>query len=68
MVSANTPLALVQVNMFECGGLAIGFLFTHIIADGIAATTFLNAWARACCIAGINGVIRPSFDLASFFP
>ncbi|KAB1214458.1 Acetyl-CoA-benzylalcohol acetyltransferase [Morella rubra] len=36
--------------------------------DGISMTTFFNAWATACRGAGINEVIRPSFDLASFFP
>ncbi|GMY32504.1 acetyl-CoA-benzylalcohol acetyltransferase-like [Fagus crenata] len=43
-----------QSACFECGGLAIGLIFSHIIADGIAATTFLNAWATACKVAGIN--------------
>uniref|UniRef100_A0A2N9HG74 Uncharacterized protein n=1 Tax=Fagus sylvatica TaxID=28930 RepID=A0A2N9HG74_FAGSY len=68
MPSASTPLALVQVNMFECGGLAIGLLISHTMIDGIAMTTFLNAWATTCQAAGINKVIHPRFDLASFFP
>ncbi|KAF3963496.1 hypothetical protein CMV_012123 [Castanea mollissima] len=66
--SATTPLALVQVNMFECGGLAIGLFCSHTIADGFSVTTFLNAWARACKTSGINEVVHPSFDLPSFFP
>ncbi|GMY32496.1 acetyl-CoA-benzylalcohol acetyltransferase-like [Fagus crenata] len=68
MPSTSTPLAFVQVNMFECGGLAIALLISHILADGIAACTFLNAWATACRGAGVNEVIRPRFDLTSFFP
>ena len=66
--STSTPVALVQVNMFECGGLAMVLLISHNIADGIAATSFLNAWAKACRAEGINGVVHPKFDLASYFP
>ena len=68
MPSATTPLAFVQVNMFDCSGLAIALLFAHFIADGISATTFFNAWATSCKSARINEVIHPRFDLASFFP
>ncbi|KAM4113902.1 hypothetical protein ACJW30_04G030000 [Castanea mollissima] len=68
MPSETTPLAFVQVNMFECGGLAIALECAHFIIDGITATTFFNAWAKACKAEGINEVIHPRFDLASFFP
>ncbi|KAB1214457.1 Acetyl-CoA-benzylalcohol acetyltransferase [Morella rubra] len=68
MESETTPLVLIQVNRFECGSLAIGLRIAHVVADGIAMTTFFNAWATACRGAGVNEVIRPSFDLASFFP
>uniref|UniRef100_A0A2N9HNM7 Uncharacterized protein n=1 Tax=Fagus sylvatica TaxID=28930 RepID=A0A2N9HNM7_FAGSY len=68
-LTSTTPLAFVQVNMFECGGLAIAWLISHYIVDGIAACTFLNAWTNACRASGINNeVVRPRFDLASFFP
>ena len=68
-LTSTTPLAFVQVNMFECGGLAIALLISHYIVDGIAACTFLNAWTNACRASGINNeVVRPRFDLASFFP
>ncbi|KAL4632357.1 hypothetical protein ACB092_04G044400 [Castanea dentata] len=68
MPSETTPLAFVQVNMFECGGLAIALECAHFIIDGITATTFFNAWAKACKAEGVNEVIHPSFDLASCFP
>ncbi|KAK9997248.1 hypothetical protein SO802_021934 [Lithocarpus litseifolius] len=68
MPSATTPLAFVQVNMFDCSGLAIALLFAHFIADGFSATTFFNAWATSCKAARINEVILPRFNLASFFP
>ena len=69
MPSATTPLAFVQVNKFECGGLAISLLISHNIVDGIAACMFLNAWSNACKASGINNeIVRPTFDLASYFP
>lgn len=68
MPSETTPLAFVQVNIFECGGLAIALECAHFIIDGITATTFFNAWAKACKAEGITEVIHPRFDLASFFP
>ena len=35
MPSETTPLAFVQVNIFECGGLAIALECAHFIIDGI---------------------------------
>lgn len=36
------PLLLVQVNLFECGGMAIGFSISHKIADASTLSTFIN--------------------------
>ncbi|KAL4575473.1 hypothetical protein LXL04_022317 [Taraxacum kok-saghyz] len=35
----------VQVNVFECGGFAIGLCISHIILDGTAVANFLKCWA-----------------------
>ncbi|KAK7392509.1 hypothetical protein VNO78_20950 [Psophocarpus tetragonolobus] len=35
---------MVQVTCFTCGGIAIGTLVSHIIADGAATSFFLNCW------------------------
>lgn len=40
------PLLLVQVNMFECGGIAIGFSISHKIADPSTLCSFINCWAK----------------------
>ncbi|XP_009612504.1 stemmadenine O-acetyltransferase-like [Nicotiana tomentosiformis] len=36
---------LVQVTMFECGGMAIGMSAFHKVADGATLCTLANAWA-----------------------
>ena len=68
MQSAITPLVFVQVNMFDCSGLAIGLIFAHFIADGISAVAFFNAWATTCKAEGTGEVVHPRFVLGSFFP
>lgn len=68
MQLAITPLVFVQVNMFDCGGLAIGLTFAHFIVDGISTIAFFNAWATACKAEGISEVVHPRFDLGSLFP
>ncbi|RWR74325.1 vinorine synthase [Cinnamomum micranthum f. kanehirae] len=41
---ADVPLAI-QVNSFECGGVAIGVRLSHKIADGTAMAEFISKWA-----------------------
>lgn len=38
-------VAMFQVNHFQCGGIAIGSLFSHAVADGVTVSSFLKAWA-----------------------
>ena len=68
MQSTITPLVLVQVNMFDCSGLAVGLIFAHFIVDGISAISFFNTWATTCKAEGISEVVHQRFDLGSFFP
>ncbi|KAL6198980.1 hypothetical protein ACLB2K_028768 [Fragaria x ananassa] len=35
----------VQVNFFECGGIAIGFNVSHKMIDAFTLSTFVNSWA-----------------------
>ncbi|PWA64018.1 transferase, Chloramphenicol acetyltransferase-like domain protein [Artemisia annua] len=39
------PLA-VQVNHFECGGIAVAVSLSHKIADGVSMAHFFNDWAK----------------------
>ncbi|XP_038695404.1 stemmadenine O-acetyltransferase-like [Tripterygium wilfordii] len=44
--SASTSfLLLIQVNFFQCGGMAIAVCLTHKIADGLSFFTFVKTWA-----------------------
>ncbi|XWS39765.1 hypothetical protein CRYUN_Cryun18bG0082600 [Craigia yunnanensis] len=51
-----TPTVLaVQINKFDCVGLAIGTSLSHKFADGYTIFTFINGWATSCRI-GIDKV------------
>lgn len=65
--SDTSPLLVIQVNKFDCGGLAIGVRISHRIADGFTYTTFVNGWATAAR-AGVDQVSKPYFGAASFLP
>ncbi|XP_028779028.1 vinorine synthase-like [Neltuma alba] len=59
----------VQVNVFECGGFAIGVCMSHQISDALSFFTFLNCWAS---LARGNGqaelTSNPRFVSANLFP
>ncbi|XP_044510560.1 stemmadenine O-acetyltransferase-like [Mangifera indica] len=49
--TAGTYVTNIQVNVFDCGGIAVGLCISHKIVDGAALSTFLKAWtstARGC--------------------
>ncbi|KAI3745706.1 hypothetical protein L6452_08112 [Arctium lappa] len=56
----------VQVNIFECGGIAIGFCISHKIVDASALYTFLKGWTNMAC--GAKQVVYPNFTSHSLFP
>ncbi|KAK6140488.1 hypothetical protein DH2020_025769 [Rehmannia glutinosa] len=41
-------LFMLQINFFDCGGIAIGACISHIVADGSSLVEFMNAWASTC--------------------
>jgi shikimate O-hydroxycinnamoyltransferase len=58
-------VTMIQVTRFACGGIAIGVLVSHMIADGISLSIFLKgraATARKAC-----EVVCPNFDSPSIF-
>ncbi|KAK7815377.1 vinorine synthase [Quercus suber] len=57
------PLA-VQVNIFDCGGIAIGFAVSHKFIDGTTMSAFLNNWA-ATAGGPSNKLVNPNFTEAS---
>ncbi|KAJ8529908.1 hypothetical protein K7X08_036743 [Anisodus acutangulus] len=64
----SSPLLLVQVNIFNCGGLVMGINISHILADGFTLGTFVKEWTRISQTGTTEGSL-PSFGrLPSLFP
>ncbi|MED6173393.1 hypothetical protein PIB30_058876 [Stylosanthes scabra] len=55
----------IQINVFDCGGIAIAFCISHRIMDGGSSSTFFRAW-----IERINHITltKPNFTTISFYP
>ncbi|ESR36895.1 hypothetical protein CICLE_v10028515mg [Citrus x clementina] len=48
----QVPQAAVQLNIFDCGGIALGLCLSHKIIDGATTSGFLRSWAansRGAC-------------------
>ncbi|KAL3729949.1 hypothetical protein ACJRO7_027017 [Eucalyptus globulus] len=63
----GNPLVVVQVNVFECGGLVISLRSCHKLGDMSAMATFMNSWATVYR-SGTNELASPYFGLSSLFP
>ncbi|KAL6642996.1 hypothetical protein ACP70R_021177 [Stipagrostis hirtigluma subsp. patula] len=44
---ADEPLLQVQLTRYRCGGLVIGTVSQHLVADGQSMSFFFSAWAAA---------------------
>jgi shikimate O-hydroxycinnamoyltransferase len=64
--AAGTYVTNIQVNVFKCGGIAIGVCISHKILDGVALSTFLKSWATIA--RGAYEAIYPNFDATYLFP
>ncbi|GFY95710.1 hypothetical protein Acr_11g0000160 [Actinidia rufa] len=42
-------VAMIQVNIFDCSGIAIGVFLSHLIVDGTARSNFFKSWAATAC-------------------
>lgn len=62
-------VAAVQVNLFECGGIAIGVCISHKVGDALSSSNFLKAWS-AFARGDQSPVdwVTPQFNGASLFP
>ncbi|KAK7349498.1 hypothetical protein VNO77_06914 [Canavalia gladiata] len=63
---SGTYVTNIQVNIFECGGIAIGMCISHRILDGAALSTFLKGWTERA--RGCNQLTQPNFIASSLFP
>ncbi|KAK4736604.1 hypothetical protein R3W88_000301 [Solanum pinnatisectum] len=60
---------VVQVNFFECGGMAIGIGISHKLADAASCFMFINTWASITrCDYDETCHFSPSFDSSTLFP
>lgn len=57
-----------QVNVFTCGGFAIGLGFNHRVGDMFTISTFMDAWAAVCRLETSDQVVVPSFNISSLLP
>ncbi|KAL6283248.1 hypothetical protein ACE6H2_014177 [Prunus campanulata] len=64
--ASTGKLLLVQVNLFECGGMAIGLCISHKFSDAATLSTFINCWA-ATAHDQSNMLMLPNFGAASLF-
>ncbi|PON76095.1 Transferase [Parasponia andersonii] len=58
----------IQLNIFECGGIAIGFCITHKIGDALSALMFTKCWAAATRGDDDQHIPWPKFVSATLFP
>lgn len=65
LATARMNVVMIQVNFFECGGIALSICSSHKIIDGHTCTTFMKAWART---AQGSSLAHPSFIASSLFP
>ncbi|KAL3636438.1 hypothetical protein CASFOL_020985 [Castilleja foliolosa] len=57
----------VQITFFKCGGLSIGLLISHKIADALSFFSLANTWA-AIALGGGSLPPPPIFESAAIFP
>uniref|UniRef100_A0A7N0TGT0 Uncharacterized protein n=1 Tax=Kalanchoe fedtschenkoi TaxID=63787 RepID=A0A7N0TGT0_KALFE len=56
----ETPLVLVQLTRFTCGGISVGFANSHTIMDGQSAMLFISEWCKRA--RGVVDPVRPFLD------
>ncbi|KAM6589529.1 hypothetical protein CsatA_012134 [Cannabis sativa] len=57
----------VQLNIFPCGGIAIGVCISHRIADALSCLEFTKSW-MAITRGEENKVVKPTFISSTLFP
>ncbi|MCL7051377.1 hypothetical protein MKW94_024237 [Papaver nudicaule] len=70
-VHTNLPTevpAIVQVNFFDCVGIAITVCISHKIGDTSTYATFITGWAATARGAAADDIVYPSFDSQTMFP
>ncbi|KAL5984082.1 hypothetical protein ACLOJK_018184 [Asimina triloba] len=55
-----------QLNVFDCGGIAVGVSAHHTVLDGVSLVHFMNEWASTAH--GGRRVQAPLFQASEIFP
>ncbi|KAG5569324.1 hypothetical protein H5410_059090 [Solanum commersonii] len=64
-----TPLLVVQVTTFECGGLALAISHAHPAMDGCTTFKIIYEWAKVCKFGTPSKEINfMNFNLGTLFP
>ncbi|KAG8383265.1 hypothetical protein BUALT_Bualt05G0166400 [Buddleja alternifolia] len=58
----------VQVTFFQCGGLAVGLVISHKIADALSFFLFANSWAAVARNGNALDGPGPKYEGATIFP
>lgn len=66
--SDTSPQIAIQINIFKCGGLAIGIVYSHRIMDGFTFSLFATGWAKACKTGHMDECPVPNFESGILFP
>ncbi|XP_038699711.1 deacetylvindoline O-acetyltransferase-like [Tripterygium wilfordii] len=68
-VAPGAHTCMVQVNVFACGGIAIGVVTPHNLFDGTVLSVFAKTWARmAAGGGGAYAYKSPDFHASDIFP
>uniref|UniRef100_A0A5B7BV86 Protein ECERIFERUM 26-like n=1 Tax=Davidia involucrata TaxID=16924 RepID=A0A5B7BV86_DAVIN len=43
---AFSPLVLIQLTWFKCGGVSVGLCWAHVLGDAFSAVDFINMWGQ----------------------
>ncbi|KAI9195798.1 hypothetical protein LWI28_018174 [Acer negundo] len=67
--TSHETLLAVQLNHFNCGGVAISVGFRHVVADAVAAANFIKTWATLASSATAADITyNVVYDCTSIFP
>ena len=70
----TSPVVSIQISMFDCGGLVMGFRLCHYLFDAFSSISFITSWAstarrrRGGGVRMDEDVIWPTFGMASILP
>ncbi|KAG6435829.1 hypothetical protein SASPL_100707 [Salvia splendens] len=64
----GSPVAMAQLSHFACGGVAVGVLILHKVADGVAIGSFVKYWARAAVAIAALDPVPPNWAAQLLFP